>query len=92
MVIDTDLCSGCNACMIACQSENNVPVVGPGEVARGRYMHWIRIDAYDLPHDDGRGFQPVPCMHCEKAPCEPACPVEAAIHDQQGLNAQVYNR
>lgn len=92
MVIDTDVCSGCNACMIACQSENNVPVVGPEEVARGRHMHWIRIDTYDLPGEDRRGFQPVPCMHCEKAPCEPACPVAASVHDEQGLNAQVYNR
>ncbi len=92
MVIDTDLCSGCHACVIACQSENNVPVVGPDEVARGRYMHWIRIDAYDLPDEGGRGFQPVPCMHCEKAPCEPVCPVAASVHDEQGLNAQVYNR
>ncbi|SLN65642.1 putative ferredoxin-like protein YdhX precursor [Roseivivax jejudonensis] len=92
MVIDTDVCSGCNACMIACQSENNIPVVGADEVARGRHMHWIRIDAYDLPEGTGRGFQPVPCMHCEKAPCEPACPVAASVHDEQGLNAQVYNR
>ena len=91
MVIDTDACIGCNACMIACQSENNVPVVGPEEVARGRYMHWLRIDAYDM-EGGVRGFQPVPCMHCEKAPCEPVCPTAASVHDSEGLNVQVYNR
>jgi molybdopterin-containing oxidoreductase family iron-sulfur binding subunit len=91
MVIDTDICTGCNACTIACQSENNVPVVGPDEVAMGRIMHWLRIDAYDLP-EGGRAFQPVPCMHCEEAPCEPVCPVGASVHDSEGLNVQVYNR
>ena len=91
MVIDTDVCTGCNACTIACQSENNVPVVGPDEVALGRIMHWLRIDAYDLA-DGGRAFQPVPCMHCEEAPCEPVCPVGASVHDSEGLNVQVYNR
>ena len=91
MVIDTDACIGCNACMIACQSENNIPVVGPDEIARGRNMHWIRVDTY-LMETGGRGFQPVPCMHCEKAPCEPVCPVEASVHDGEGLNVQVYNR
>ena len=80
MVIDLDLCIGCNACLIACQSENNIPVVGPEEVERGRIMHWMRVDAYG--RDDGRtAFQPVPCMHCEQAPCEPVCPVAASVHD-----------
>ncbi len=90
MVIDTSACIGCNACVVACQAENNVPIVGPDEVARGRDMHWLRIDNYVV---DGRpGFSPVPCMHCEHAPCEPVCPVAASIHDSEGLNVQVYNR
>ncbi len=93
MVIDSTACIGCNACVLACQVENNVPVVGPEEVARNRDMHWLRVDAYALEGDGGRtGFQPVPCMHCEQAPCEPVCPVGASIHDSEGLNVQVYNR
>ena len=94
MVIDTELCIGCNACVVSCQAENNVPVVGPHEVARGRDMHWLRIDAYDVGHGEAHrpAFQPVPCMQCEHAPCEPVCPVEASIHDHEGLNDQVYNR
>jgi Fe-S-cluster-containing dehydrogenase component len=93
MVVDNTSCIGCNACVLACQVENNVPVIGPEEIARNRDMHWLRIDAYALDSDDGRfGFEPVPCMQCETAPCEPVCPVEASVHDSEGLNVQVYNR
>ncbi len=93
MVIDTSVCIGCNACVIACQSENNIPVVGPDEVSVGRIMHWLRIDTYFIRgREKPPGFQPVPCMHCEQAPCEPVCPVAASVHDSEGLNVQVYNR
>ncbi len=94
MVIDNSLCIGCNACVVACQAENNVPVVGPHEIDRHREMHWLRIDTYERQGHSGPriGFEPVPCMHCENAPCEPVCPVEASVHDDEGLNVQVYNR
>ncbi|MGN6277715.1 MAG: molybdopterin dinucleotide binding domain-containing protein [Sphingomonas sp.] len=92
MAIDTDVCIGCNACVVSCQAENNVPVIGPDEIAMGRDMHWLRVDRYEVAETEGAGFQPVPCMQCEKAPCEPVCPVEASVHTAEGLNAQVYNR
>jgi Fe-S-cluster-containing dehydrogenase component len=94
MVIDLDLCTGCEACVVACHAENNIRIAGDDQSARGRSINWIRVERYfegEFPDVRAR-FQPVLCQQCEEAPCEPVCPVYATYHTDEGLSAQVYNR
>src|SRR5688572_21322427 len=94
MAVDLDRCTGCEACVAACHAENNIPIAGADEAARGRAMHWIRVERYwegEFP-DVSVKFRPVLCQQCDNAPCEPVCPTYASSHSEEGLNNQVYNR
>ena len=94
MVVDLDRCTGCEACVVACRAENNIPTVGETQVSIGRAIHWIRVERYwegEFP-DVKLKFRPVMCQQCDAAPCEPVCPTYASHHTEEGLNAQIYNR